>query len=52
VAPAIALRCAECEAEAVDQARGWRAMLAEEWEADGSLYVVTYCSECAEREFG
>jgi hypothetical protein len=31
------MRCAECGAEADDQARGWQALLAEEWETDGSL---------------
>jgi hypothetical protein len=33
--------CAECGAETDERARGWRAMLGEEWETDGSLYVVT-----------
>jgi hypothetical protein len=46
------MRCAECDREADDHPQGWRAMLAEEWETDGSLYVVTYCPECAAREFG
>jgi hypothetical protein len=46
------VRCEECGREADNQARGWRALLAVESEADGSLYVVTYCPECAEREFG
>jgi hypothetical protein len=27
-------------------------MLAEEWETNGFLYVVSYCPNCAEREFG
>lgn len=32
-------------------AHGWRAMLAENWETDGSLYVVTYCPNCYDRKF-
>lgn len=27
-------------------------MLGEEWETDGSLFVVTYCSSCYFAEFG
>jgi hypothetical protein len=45
------MRCEEFGAEADDQARGWRAMLGEEWETDGSLFVVTYCPDCFAREF-
>ena len=46
------MRCVECGAEADEQALGWRALLGEEWETDGSLFVVTYCPEWHEREFG
>jgi hypothetical protein len=46
------MRCEECRREADDLARDWRAMLAEEWETDGSVYVVTYCPVCAERAMG
>jgi hypothetical protein len=46
------MRCAECGAESDERARGWRALLGEEWETDGSLFVVTYCPSCAEQEFG
>jgi hypothetical protein len=31
------MRCEECRREDDGQGRGWRAMLAEEWETDGSL---------------
>jgi hypothetical protein len=46
------MRCAECGTEAEGKARGWRAMLGEKWETDGSLFVVTYCPACYERAFG
>jgi hypothetical protein len=45
------MRCAECGAEADDRTRGWRVMLGEEWETDGSLFVVIYCPDCFAREF-
>jgi hypothetical protein len=39
------LICAECDAEADPEARGWRAYL------DCEDNVVTFCPERAEREF-
>jgi hypothetical protein len=39
------LICAECDAEADSDARRWRAFL------DCEDNVVTFCPECAEREF-
>jgi len=39
------LVCAECATEADPEARGWRAYL------DSEDNVVTFCPECAEREF-
>ena len=41
------MRCAECDAEAQEEARGWRAYLTH----DDPPEVVTFCHECAEREF-
>jgi hypothetical protein len=46
------MRCAECGAEADEKARGWRAALGEEWETDGSLFVVRYREPCYQHEFG
>jgi hypothetical protein len=40
------LICAECATEADPEARGWRAHL----NCDDN--IVTFCPECAEREFG
>jgi hypothetical protein len=39
------LRCVECGRKAPPDARGWRAYLTYDGEP------VTYCPECAEREF-
>jgi hypothetical protein len=36
------VKCAECGAEADEKARRWRALIGEEWETDGSLFVVSY----------
>jgi DNA-directed RNA polymerase subunit RPC12/RpoP len=44
------VKCAECGAEADEQARGWRAMIGEE--DDGELGVCVFCPECGAREFG
>jgi hypothetical protein len=44
------VRCAECGAEADEQARGWRALIGEE--DDGELMVAVFCPARAEREFG
>lgn len=46
------LRCVECRRTSDERARGWRAMVAEEWETDCSLFTVVYCPECAVHEFG
>jgi hypothetical protein len=43
------LVCVECVAEAPPGAVGWRAVLTV---GDEDEEVVTYCPECAEREFG
>lgn len=40
------LRCAECGRESDPDAAGWRAYL------DDDDQAVTFCPECAEREFG
>jgi hypothetical protein len=40
------LRCAECGRQSEPDAAGWRAYL------DDDDQAVTFCSECAEREFG
>jgi hypothetical protein len=40
------LICAECGAMSPSDAAGWRAYLNDDGEA------VTFCPECAEREFG
>ena len=45
------LRCEECGAEAAEESRGWRALLAHDVEADADC-VGVFCPECAEREFG
>ena len=45
------LRCAECGREADEGARGWRGLLARANPED-EPEVVTFCSECAERDFG
>ena len=42
------VRCAECEAESDEQARGWRALTGEE--DDGSLMTAVYCPTCAAKE--
>ena len=46
------LACQECFAVADDAATsiGWRGYLVDD--EDGRDYVVVYCAECTEREFG
>jgi len=44
------MTCAECGADADEQAQGWRAMLG--LEDDDTVVTVVLCPECAEREFG
>jgi hypothetical protein len=47
------LICVECKAEASPDAVGWRAFIVGVGdEVDENEEVVTYCPECAEREFG
>jgi hypothetical protein len=47
----VVLRCEECEGVSED-ALGWIALLInDEEEPDEDAYVVTYCPECAAREF-
>lgn len=50
--PGQPLRCTECGATAEDLARGWRALLGEEWEPERSLFVAPYCPSCYQDEFG
>jgi hypothetical protein len=44
--------CVECGAVADDRAEGWRALLGGVPGEDDHEYVVVYCAQCAEREFG
>jgi hypothetical protein len=47
------LRCEECVREVEETAAvGWRAFVVSHPEVDDSPYRVTYCPECARREFG
>lgn len=46
----IPTRCAECGRLADEDARGWRALHGREHPEDPPE-VVTFCPECAEREF-
>jgi hypothetical protein len=46
--PGRQLVCAECGAQADEDAEGWRAYLT----SDEPEEVATFCPKCAEREFG
>jgi hypothetical protein len=51
--PEHSLICAECGAEAPPDAGGWRAYVVGVGdEMDDEEEVMTYCPECAAREFG
>jgi Zn finger protein HypA/HybF involved in hydrogenase expression len=46
------LKCAECGANALSGAAGWRAYLAGgQGEEDEEATAFLFCPECAEREF-
>src|SRR5262249_30543950 len=47
------MRCKECNAQADEHARGWRALIAfDPRDPDDEPVTVTYCPDCAWREFG
>lgn len=46
------LNCVECGAESDQLATGWRAYVAPEREDEPEGELVTFCPDCAEREFG
>jgi hypothetical protein len=46
------LRCEECGAKADEKARSWRTFLGYDPREDDFPAGVTYCPDCAEREFG
>jgi hypothetical protein len=46
------VRCQECQAEADELARGWRAYRGNPEQGDEEPYLLFYCPACAEREFG
>jgi hypothetical protein len=46
------MRCAECKTEAINPARGWRALRIDIPQEGDEPDVAFYCPECAEREFG
>jgi hypothetical protein len=48
----VTLRCVECGLEADEDAAGWRAYLGHDPREDEEPVVVTYCPDCARREFG
>jgi hypothetical protein len=44
--------CKECGGRSDERAKGWRAFLACDLREDEQPFVVTFCPDCAEREFG
>jgi hypothetical protein len=46
------LKCQECSAAASSYEAGWSAFFAQVPDEDPEPLLVTYCSECAAREFG
>jgi hypothetical protein len=46
------LHCQECKRTTADFQEGWCAFYAQLPEEDDQPVLVTYCSECAGREFG
>jgi len=48
------LQCVECGAESDELATGWRAyyLAGEPDDDENKTQLITYCPECAEREFG
>ena len=45
------LQCEECRRQADAGAAGWRTYLVYHPEVDEAPFVVTFCPECARREF-
>jgi hypothetical protein len=52
VATLVTLRCEECGAVSVNGAEGWRSYLAFDPREDEHPVTVSYCPDCARREFG
>ena len=52
MATLLSLRCEECEAVSVNGAEGWRSYLAFDPREDDHSVAVSYCADCARREFG
>ena len=45
------MRCAECDAEAHENAEGWRLYRADVPDEDEEPELAAYCPSCAQREF-
>jgi hypothetical protein len=48
----VPLQCAECGKVSAPDAAGWSAMRTGEIDPDGTLELIVYCAQCAERKFG
>ena len=48
----IMLRCEECDATAAAFEPGWSVFTARDLDDGGKPFAVTYCADCATREFG
>jgi len=46
------LRCEECAAGTAGYASGWSAFYVQVADEDAEPVLVTYCADCAKREFG
>lgn len=46
------LKCVECSATVDEHSADWRGYVAEPDEKDDGEFVLIYCPDCAEREFG